>query len=780
MIFFWRVSIGFIASSLTALLLARVGYFSGYAVFFAGALSAVILPARVVPKAIELPPQAMAWSVILAVIAGAYAFAFATTEYYAGRDHGVYTLIAHNIAKHHRVNVDAPVLREAESLLGVRSGFPGIHKNPFGYQAQFNHISPAVRAGFVQVFGRPGMAMSSALFASVAVFAFSALAMSMVGTWWGIIATVLLGSNAAFVYVARSSLSEVYTLAFFAIALSFCRTSIRHTDNRWAALIAGLSIGCIMLSRADGYLIFPILFLTVFAILATNPSSTRSALYLTLSAMLLFVWSVLDLRAFSNDYFTDLFDWGMYIAIWATILLFGATFAFIVLNKLSPRLIETASRCSMNFAIPLSNLLVLIGFLLCLALFARSFCADQLARDSLEAFTIRAPRELTWYTTIPLAILAFWGAHILIKRDHLLGVAVAIPCTILIVFFVASTVISPDHPWAARRWVPFTIPVIILFGTVALATLPTWPHFNIALSSGAMLLALYAYQQDRIAHNWWFLPIQAGWDQGFDAIAAQLRARDEPFFLASWSPVASLLTYVYGIPTAPIPGKILQLPADEIEGLSSVCGKALTYVVGTRDKRLGEYGLPRNAGRPISSSWPDLVGSPNPIETWCADSKIYAVRHSREGIDTTVRLVSGWSHIERWGVWSEGVAAEARIWLSKPIESYPCDLIIEGRAFVAPGAPDQKVDIYVDGEHVRTVYFEMSSSNQQISIEIPQGLVENKHEISVRFEPRSPRSPLSLGLSEDNRLLGFGLSKIRVVRRGLSVTEGGFEPSRGR
>ena len=751
-IVFCRFSAALIVASLVSLTLARMGYFDGYLVFLIAIAAACIVSRKFVAKEIALSRTSLAASSGLALLAGTYSFVFATTELGAGRDNGVYTLIAFTIAKKGEVDLNTSAPRQAAELLGKGSieEYPGIFSdvrfgrsnNPEGNHPRFNHASPALRAAFVQTLGYRGLAISSAVFAAAAVFAFSILAVSLLGNAWGLAAAGLLMTNAAVVYVARSSLSEVYTLAFVPIAFFFCRSCVKDPRNVLSALIAGTAIGCIMLSRIDGYLITPLAFLTVFAMLNGERSSLRGAAVLSSSGVGLFLWSIYDLHSFATGYFIELVNnHSLLTLISISAAIWTLTVCLVVFRAAYPKTCKLVSGYATTIGMPFAQLSVFLALLVFFAYFARSLIADQSGLDRVTAFIIRAPREMTWYLTIPILVLAFWGSYVVIRRDRLLGVVVAIPGLILILFFVVSTIVDPDHPWAARRWVSYSIPMAILLATIAFADFAQ-RYRLIAPLIGACLVALYLYQQDRIAHNWWFLPLQAGWAEGFDKLAATLRTRGDPFYLASSPYVASVLTYVYDIPTAPI-SNFLQVPARRIEDIPTVCGKVLEFI----------------AGGPSRAA---LVGTPNPVGEICIQDAIYSPTEQAQRDQLTVQLLSGWAAIENWGAWTDASTAALRIVPPHALLDQPITIALEGQAFVTPLAPTQRVSIYVGAELLKAISFDLTSNVQTIVLEIPARLIASKDEITMRFEIADPRSPVSVGVSGDYRQLGFGLARIRI------------------
>jgi hypothetical protein len=116
-------------------------------------------------------------------------------------------------------------------------------------------------------------------------------------------------------------------------------------------------------------------------------------------------------------------------------------------------------------------------------------------------------------------------------------------------------------------------------------------------------------------------------------------------------------------------------------------------------------------------------------------------------------LPNGWADsTENWGVWSTGTGSTLRLQLP---EVMPKELYVDVRAFVNQQAPTQRVDVSVDGRLMKSQVLNNFESNR-IVIPIPQQ-EKTKEWIDITFALPNARSPKSLGMGEDTRVLGLGL-----------------------
>ena len=127
----------------------------------------------------------------------------------------------------------------------------------------------------------------------------------------------------------------------------------------------------------------------------------------------------------------------------------------------------------------------------------------------------------------------------------------------------------------------------------------------------------------------------------------------------------------------------------------------------------------------------------------------------------TTWLLDGWGDAEPWGTWTVGSVAR----LVPDIHTLPdkdLRLTIFARAFVAPAHPSVEASVEVNGTPVGNLSFVLGQPDRPRTITIPRAALERKMPPEIRFRIADPESPLALGISSDDRLLGLGLRQVRL------------------
>jgi hypothetical protein len=114
----------------------------------------------------------------------------------------------------------------------------------------------------------------------------------------------------------------------------------------------------------------------------------------------------------------------------------------------------------------------------------------------------------------------------------------------------------------------------------------------------------------------------------------------------------------------------------------------------------------------------------------------------------------GWSIAEDWGVWSQ--QREALIHILIPANVKAATIEIDAVGF-SSSEKKQLADVYFD--HVNLGQIELSNSRRIFKFEISS---PKAGENILKFVLDQPISPRSLGLGDDNRLLGIGIYSVRL------------------
>lgn len=124
---------------------------------------------------------------------------------------------------------------------------------------------------------------------------------------------------------------------------------------------------------------------------------------------------------------------------------------------------------------------------------------------------------------------------------------------------------------------------------------------------------------------------------------------------------------------------------------------------------------------------------------------------------------TGWSGGEPWGRWTDGAEASLEMKVGAP-SSAGLELVAEVMAYVSERHPTQEVEVLVNDRRVGTWNFRQEKPGvSERRLTIPAGSVQAASKTRITFRPLEPVSPQALGNSGDPRLLGLGVSKLRLV-----------------
>nr|WP_315239706.1 glycosyltransferase family 1 protein [uncultured Albidiferax sp.] len=126
----------------------------------------------------------------------------------------------------------------------------------------------------------------------------------------------------------------------------------------------------------------------------------------------------------------------------------------------------------------------------------------------------------------------------------------------------------------------------------------------------------------------------------------------------------------------------------------------------------------------------------------------------------------GWSHSEDWGCWTASKTAtlDLRVIAYKRM---PFSLRLLVKSFVSGRYPRQKLDIFVNNTLVDEFFLYADKNHNdlhEVSIEIPIDMISDSGELKLQFSTPDSESPLTLGMSPDNRLLGVGIASMRLLQ----------------
>ncbi|MDX2186813.1 MAG: hypothetical protein SFV32_07775 [Opitutaceae bacterium] len=133
--------------------------------------------------------------------------------------------------------------------------------------------------------------------------------------------------------------------------------------------------------------------------------------------------------------------------------------------------------------------------------------------------------------------------------------------------------------------------------------------------------------------------------------------------------------------------------------------------------------------------------------------------NSENELTSSLMLEGDWGTLEPWGVWTIGREATVTLFLPQEIEGGRVRMLLTG--YVVDQSPLRSVDIIINGVVLANVALQLDHSVREFEFVLPTLPIEGQlRRAQLEFQVRNPTSPNQLGLAEDNRQLGVGLSWI--------------------
>lgn len=516
---------GLLSYALAALPLAMVGAFRPLPVFV-GTLAVWALLWRLWRSGGWRPEnraqhRATTIALLIVLVITGLNVRFSSQHVLTNRDPGVYNTTARWLANEGSLLVDTdPVsYRRIDQEDVVSFGAYGYYE---GYRAdgklypQFAHLLPAALAATAWLGGSRGMMKVNALLGALALLVFFAFASKILSPWPAVGAVTALAMNLVQVHFSRDSYAEIMMQILIFGGL-WALWEARRDGSPARAAVAGLLVGASCMTHVDGFVVL----VGLGAYILYEVSRPRHgverrrelallgslALGATVSASIGF----LDLRFFSPIYLRDLWPFVRpVLVILVVLVLVGWAMVFV-----RPRLPAIASWAgahgrwlSIGVAVAIVAAAVFayvlrpeieVGLQAARNPFVEGLQrAEGLAVDGRRTFAELTLRWIGLY----LGPAALWVGVVglaLICRAVVLGRHQRVT-PFLFLFFPISALyiwaphITPDHLWAMRRFLPVTIPGLILGGFWLLgrmASLPRPAWASRVSAAAATVLALW-------------------------------------------------------------------------------------------------------------------------------------------------------------------------------------------------------------------------------------------------------------------------------------------------
>jgi predicted RNA-binding protein YlxR (DUF448 family) len=120
----------------------------------------------------------------------------------------------------------------------------------------------------------------------------------------------------------------------------------------------------------------------------------------------------------------------------------------------------------------------------------------------------------------------------------------------------------------------------------------------------------------------------------------------------------------------------------------------------------------------------------------------------------------GWSLAEPWGTWTEGYRADLILPLKEHFRGGVL-ATLEANAYVTPDHPRLRVCVAC-GHSIAQEWLLETSASLPRTFTVPASVIGDGNELRLAFHVVNPASPLELGESDDDRLLGMGFQRLRL------------------
>ena len=474
----------------------------------------IMLGGRIRKRELSLPrlPRPDAWDLVLTVgLAGAgfLYLGFAADTLAWSRDSGVYANHAIYMAHHGRLDIPYPWDPSLDPVFSRPFGrtpnfyLAGYYRTKGAITVQFGHLYPVWLAQAFSTFGHHGLYRLNGVLAMLAVGVFYGVCRVVMGKPHAVVAALFLAFNLSQLWVARVTLTEIFTQLLIWAGLLVLTRALMDPDSksigsaRWAGVLLAISA----FIRIDSLLLLPLLFISHLVMRVLEPPEKRStrvwlALYQT--ALPAFALAIPYYRYLSAPYYEQ-----HYFAVRPILLLTGAS--FLVLLAAMTRIPDLVRPLAKSRIVLITLFVTILG-LAAYAYWIRPYRAPFAIlyrqnrpfpghRSYIEDSFINLAQYLS--PVVVWAGVAGWllFTGMLLRRGKYLYL---LPALVLVgalsALYLWNQNVSPIHYWAIRRFVPVIIPGFIFFGAGGIAfALSRLPSRLALVSSMVVIVFLSAF-----------------------------------------------------------------------------------------------------------------------------------------------------------------------------------------------------------------------------------------------------------------------------------------------
>lgn len=194
----------------------------------------------------------------------------------------------------------------------------------------------------------------------------------------------------------------------------------------------------------------------------------------------------------------------------------------------------------------------------------------------------------------------------------------------------------------------------------------------------------------------------------------------------------------------------------------------LNLVVPRMNSEAGKLCRSFNRGIVCTRSWENVLDTPahslfTPLKAPAPDYALGETISFKSGGQSHQYKIDGWSVVEPWGTWATDDKARFEVTIDPGIRD-DLLLIVNSWAFLSGSHTKLQVQVFAGNTKVETWDYEINNNAfLDRTARIPRTTIDSNGSVVLSFKFDNPRSPLDLKESADARILGIGISSVKLV-----------------